>query len=247
MEAAAHVCGDGEMLPPESDDGKVEYKLQLVNPSHSRFVHLVSQLKFRMQEGQGPSVPCVVGRAIHALTALDRRTGEAIYEVGVGDNGFPQGLSEADLNSSIETVRRMANELKAGVTVLSMRSGELGRVAELLVRTLNVDDSMDIRVAVCGNVDSGKSTLVGVLTRGQLDDGRGQARLAVFTHRHEVETGRTIAISHQIIGTRLQRSRTSSAGRDGAAGVQDLTRRATSRTMGAAQRLRSGRMWSAAV
>jgi GTPase len=35
---------------------------------------------------------------------------------------------------------------------------------------------MEVRVAVIGNVDSGKSTLVGVLTRGMLDDGRGLAR-----------------------------------------------------------------------
>jgi GTPase len=34
-------------------------------------------------------------------------------------------------------------------------------------------------VAVIGNVDSGKSTLVGVLTRGVLDDGRGLARSKV--------------------------------------------------------------------
>jgi len=35
---------------------------------------------------------------------------------------------------------------------------------------------MEVRVAVIGNVDSGKSTLVGVLTRSMLDDGRGLAR-----------------------------------------------------------------------
>lgn len=39
--------------------------------------------------------------------------------------------------------------------------------------------NMEIRVAVIGNVDSGKSTLVGVLTRGMLDDGRGLARSKV--------------------------------------------------------------------
>jgi GTPase len=33
-----------------------------------------------------------------------------------------------------------------------------------------------VRVAVIGNVDSGKSTMVGVLTRSMLDDGRGLAR-----------------------------------------------------------------------
>ncbi len=32
------------------------------------------------------------------------------------------------------------------------------------------------RIVVAGNVDSGKSTIVGVLTRGTLDDGNGSAR-----------------------------------------------------------------------
>ncbi len=34
-----------------------------------------------------------------------------------------------------------------------------------------------------GNVDSGKSTLIGVLTGGELDDGRGKARKLVRTAR----------------------------------------------------------------
>ena len=33
-----------------------------------------------------------------------------------------------------------------------------------------------VKIAVVGNVDSGKSTLVGVLTKGDKDDGRGGAR-----------------------------------------------------------------------
>lgn len=43
----------------------------------------------------------------------------------------------------------------------------------------------DIRIAVIGNVDSGKSTLVGVLTKGIMDDGRGSARTKVFNFTHE--------------------------------------------------------------
>ena len=46
------------------------------------------------------------------------------------------------------------------------------------------------KVAVIGNVDSGKSTLVGVLTKALPDDGRGSARLRVFNYPHEIQTGR---------------------------------------------------------
>jgi GTPase len=50
-------------------------------------------------------------------------------------------------------------------------------IKEFLVRkNFDSDDFMEVRVAVVGNVDSGKSTLLGVLTHGVLDDGRGDAR-----------------------------------------------------------------------
>ena len=54
-------------------------------------------------------------------------------------------------------------------------------------------------------MDSGKSTLVAVLTHGAggaplLDNGRGSARMAVFRHKHEIESGRTSSISQQILG-----------------------------------------------
>lgn len=52
----------------------------------------------------------------------------------------------------------------------------------------------DVRVAVIGNVDSGKSTLVGVLTKSMLDDGRGLARSKVFNFSHEQVNGRTSSI-----------------------------------------------------
>jgi GTPase len=45
-----------------------------------------------------------------------------------------------------------------------------------------------------------KSTLIGVLTGGALDDGRGKARSKVFIHAHELGTGRTSAISQHIMG-----------------------------------------------
>ncbi|CAK9016313.1 GTP-binding protein 1 (Fragment) [Durusdinium trenchii] len=58
----------------------------------------------------------------------------------------------------------------------------------------------DVTVAVIGNVDSGKSTLVGVLTKGGLDDGRGLARAKVFNFSHEAANGRTSSIAQEIMG-----------------------------------------------
>lgn len=62
-------------------------------------------------------------------------------------------------------------------------------------------------MAVMGSADAGKSTLLGVLTQGQLDNGRGRARLNMFRHLHEVQSGRTSSISHEILGFDTQVSR----------------------------------------
>ena len=44
-------------------------------------------------------------------------------------------------------------------------------------------DEIDVRVATIGNVDAGKSTIVGVLTKNELDDGKGSIRQEVFNFK----------------------------------------------------------------
>ena len=48
-----------------------------------------------------------------------------------------------------------------------------------------------------GNVDSGKSTFEGSLTKNIKDDGRGYARKFVFYYQHESETGRISSIAYR--------------------------------------------------
>lgn len=170
-------------LPPEEDEGNVEYKLKLVNPSPSRFQHLVTQMKWRLREGQG----------------------EAIYEIGVEDDGRCTGLTEREMEASMSTLRRMALELNASITVLRERSfcesDQSCSVAEILIRRIaDHQQFIDLRVAVLGAADAGKSTLLGVLTQGEMDNGRGKSRLNLFRHLHEVQTGRTSSISTEILG-----------------------------------------------
>lgn len=172
-----------ECLPPEAAEGNAEYKLKLVNPSKSRFEHLVTQMKWRLREGLG----------------------EAIYTIGVTDGGKLVGLDDHEMRESLNTLQRMAEKLGADVTILRERqvvdSEGLKTVAELLVRKLpDYQQSTELRVAVLGNCDVGKSTLLGVLTQGEKDTGHGSARLNLFRHLHEIHSGRTSSISHEILG-----------------------------------------------
>lgn len=70
----------------------------------------------------------------------------------------------------------------------------------LLRQVIGEQDFIDIRVAVVGNVDAGKSTMLGVLTHGELDNGRGKVRQYLFRHKHEIESGRTSSVGNDILG-----------------------------------------------
>ena len=48
----------------------------------------------------------------------------------------------------------------------------------LIRKRLRETRHKEIRITTLGNVDSGKSTVLGVLTKGGLDNGRGLARAA---------------------------------------------------------------------
>ncbi|XP_050313463.1 GTP-binding protein 2 isoform X2 [Anthonomus grandis grandis] len=175
---------DKSALPPEPQVGNVEYKLKIVNPTKQRFEHLVTQLKWRLREGNG----------------------EAIYEIGVEDSGILTGLSKRDMTASLQALKQMALKLGATTSLLREKILDNNRsVAEVLVRKIPDDqNNIEIRVAVLGNADAGKSTLLGVLTQGSLDNGRGRARLNMFRHLHEIQSGRTSSISHEILGFNSQ-------------------------------------------
>lgn len=74
------------------------------------------------------------------------------------------------------------------------------KVLQVLVKRKTHDISEELRVAVLGPTESGKSSLLGVLSHGEFDNGRGSARLNLFRHRHEIRSGHTSSISQEIFG-----------------------------------------------
>lgn len=59
-------------------------------------------------------------------------------------------------------------------------------------------DVRPVTIALVGEVDAGKSTLIGVLNSNKLDDGNGKSRYELLTLKHEKEKGRTSSIHTMI-------------------------------------------------
>ncbi|KAF2197638.1 hypothetical protein GQ43DRAFT_451557 [Delitschia confertaspora ATCC 74209] len=145
---------------------------------------------------------------------LDEGHGETLFDIGLENNGDSMEFTEEDWGKALERVNSVADGLKADIKLLMTRNvgGEVevgpandkekGCCGKITVRRRpeSVDDVIETRIAVVGNVDAGKSTMLGVLVKGGLDDGRGKARVNLFRHKHEIESGRTSSVGMEIMG-----------------------------------------------
>ncbi|XP_043802671.1 GTP-binding protein 1 isoform X1 [Apis laboriosa] len=161
------------------DYSSIRGKNILVSPSEDQYELLLKRLKERIQDGGS----------------------ETIFDIGISGDGSEDGLKEDEYEASLATLQSLAATLEADCVLLRQSKVDHGLIGQYLVRRrLDRQDFLEIRVAVVGNVDAGKSTLLGVLTHGELDNGRGLARQKLFRHKHEAETGRTSSVGNDILG-----------------------------------------------
>ncbi|GJE92240.1 P-loop containing nucleoside triphosphate hydrolase protein [Phanerochaete sordida] len=149
-------------------------------------------------------------------SVLTRRRGELVFRIGArpaydklfagettADLGPLQGVArtEEEVEILASRIADVVDELGGKISTLYKTTDGPPRAALLLrLPPPSVALTPEVRCAVVGNVDSGKSTTLGVLTRGALDDGRGRARVSLFRHKHEVESGRTSSVGMEILG-----------------------------------------------
>ena len=164
----------------EYDYGNVEYKLKLCDVTVQRIQELTSQMNFRLREG----------------------CGECYYEIGVEDNGHTLGISKQELEISLSVINTIAVNLGCQTKIMKLIQGEKGLIAEMFIKKQeeNLLNKIEITLGVLGLEGTGKSTIIGVLINGVLDDGKGLARQNVLRHKHEIFSGKTSSFSHQILG-----------------------------------------------
>lgn len=97
------------------------------------------------------------------------------------------GLVDGPRDINVKTERSPAgnpSELSEAIAVPSRGSSE----------------TPQLRVTLTGPTTSGKSSLLGTLSTGTLDNGRGKSRLSLLKHRHEMVSGVTSSIAQELIG-----------------------------------------------
>lgn len=64
-----------------------------------------------------------------------------------------------------------------------------------------------LRITLTGATTCGKTTLLGTLSTGELDNGRGKSRISLLRHRHELASGITSSVTWEILGYMPEDSR----------------------------------------
>ena len=160
---------------------------------------MISQLRNAIESKEEIHTPFASELKQH----LDKDGGEFLVEVA------------SDTSTAIDTLITFClpeSEHRACYDVLQRTSEHIGARCSLVVsnpvkstylirrQSRMAEDNIEVRFAVVGNVDAGKSTLLGVLTKGVLDNGRGRARADLFRYKHEIETGRTSSVGTEVMG-----------------------------------------------
>lgn len=82
---------------PEKEFGNIEYKSSLVSKSQDRIQGIASQMRFRVDQGDG----------------------EAIYVIGVYDDGSPVGVTDNNFTESFNNLCLAASENNYSITIFA--------------------------------------------------------------------------------------------------------------------------------
>ena len=105
-------------------------------------------------------------------TRLDEGRGEGLFDIGLEDNGESQCLTESEWDAALARFGGLLETMNADSKLLMTKNvpgspvdvgneikKEPGCVGKLLIRRrpVDLDDTIETRIAVVGNVDAGKS------------------------------------------------------------------------------------------
>lgn len=169
---------------PESDDGNVEYKLRLDTKTIFGKKKMVSQMNYRLEEGQ----------------RITNGKKEAHYLLGINDNGEFGNLTEKQIDDTYAVFNEVVK--LCGSNIIHNKKQAIGDkyFMYIIIDKICKGAFVEMNVAFVGPSQHGKTTTISNLTYDQIDDGNGYARRLVHKHDHEKVLGLTTSLKKEIMG-----------------------------------------------
>lgn len=161
------------MLPPENFYGMIEYKRYIIPLSKERYIQYETQLLWRLAEGKG----------------------EAIYYIGVDDDGTIHNINDKQYKLSIKNLKSLCRKNK--INIIEIKKHILDNnyyyTIHLQKKIKKIEEK---RILLLGNTMTGKTKFLAYIIKNKLGK---NASLFMHTHKHEIETGKTSSCNYYYI------------------------------------------------
>lgn len=128
------------MLSKEVEYGNIEYKRYILNSSLERLQSLITQMNWRLNEGDG----C------------------CFYYIGVNDDGSIYNINDDEYEQTINILQIMAKECDAKIKNIDNSS-------YYKIRIEKINNNIEYRILLIGNSGVGKTTFLANLIKGKLN------------------------------------------------------------------------------
>lgn len=155
------------MLDPEIEEGNIEYKRYLINLDSNRFEQLSTQMKWRLAEGNN----------------------EAIYYLGVDDNGKPYNMTKKEIKETLFNFTKLVNNNNAEIVNFDKNIYECTTYFKITIRKKH-KILPEVRVVLLGDTQCGKTTFLSNILLNKVDT-NNDARIYMMNHKHELVTKKT--------------------------------------------------------
>lgn len=166
------------MFNRENNEGHIEYKRHLcskeIKKDSVRFNQLVTQMKFRLNEGNGV----------------------AEYYIGINDDGSIYKLSDMERDVSLKNFKKLVTFSKAVIKSINYFDDYI----HITIKDKNKDIlKEEKRILLLGDTETGKTTFLAYLIKNKMDINDFKSRLYILNHKHELENGKTTSFNYQDI------------------------------------------------
>ena len=168
-------------LSKEIEEGNIEYKRYLINLDKDRLNQLVTQMNWRLNEGNNM----------------------AIYYLGVDDDGSPYNMTTMEREESISNINKIVSMNSSNI--IMMETIYTNSLKITIKRESHFSlKHREIRIILLGPTNSGKTTFLSNIILNRVD-GNTEARMYMMNHKHELETRRTSSFNcHYIVHNNIK-------------------------------------------
>ena len=157
-----------EILPPEIEEGNIEYKRYLIYCNNKRIEELTSQMNWRLTEGNG----------------------YCYYYIGVNDDGsIYNKLTKERFNISLNVLKTMAKNCNAKICNIERKKHNNCDWYKIKF-IKNENNYSEYRILLLGDTQSGKTTFLSKLIKNKND------KMYITNHQHELDSGLTSSINY---------------------------------------------------